>query len=76
MCIQVHNSVHIDSRYLSVTYSLSSSNFFINSRISITRHALVRTDSLTGFGALPIATQPHQVDLPIGMTLNTSGKRR
>src|SRR5687767_3842953 len=42
-------------------------NWRISSRISSTRHAVVRGPSLTGFGNLPLLTPAHHVDFPTGI---------
>jgi hypothetical protein len=44
--------------------------------MSSARHAVHRSDSLTGFGKRPDFTPSHQQVLPRGMTLNTWGNRK
>lgn len=44
--------------------------------MSLTRHAVILDDNLTGFGYMPDLTPAHQVDLLTGNNLRTSGNRK
>ena len=45
-------------------------------RMSLLRHAEVRSDSFTGRGYFPQRIPPHQVDLLTGIISSTCGKRK